>query len=287
MKGVNFVILKKRFFLLLLLIFVPFFMNLFLWNETSQLIRQIPVLANLSKMKAQNLYEISYVPKVDDTGEIQASSEAEQKGLLATLKAIQPNLYLNNGAFFTSKTNDTKVLTPVTAALIQKQSVEMDPAFLNDLILVDPKKAQVSQFAKDTEKFDFTLRLVPIAESYQTEYDYYFGNFIFGAMVALGLFSFNLLLIYLMISSSIKISLEEIKLLRIMGLSKRKIKHNFEFLLLAPVILAIILFVFFARATPLSLISMDYFYLSLLNVLLSLLAKAIIDVKLNKELAYD
>ena len=60
MKKLNLLLLKKRPYLFILLCFSVFLMNLFLWNETSQLIRNIPVLKTLQSKSSSDIYELMY-----------------------------------------------------------------------------------------------------------------------------------------------------------------------------------------------------------------------------------
>lgn len=68
MKKINGLILKKRFYLFFLLIFTTFLMNIYLWNETSRLIQELPNLLALKANISDDIYEIQSIPFADETG---------------------------------------------------------------------------------------------------------------------------------------------------------------------------------------------------------------------------
>ena len=283
MKKINLLILKKRFFPFLLLIFSTFFMNLFLWNETSQLVRQLPTIVQLKKLSFQNIYEVNYLPNANSQGKIKEHSEVERKDLASFLKSF-PSLYSNKKAYINARGNDVSILTPVTKNMIEEYILvrEMDIAFLNDLIFLDFDDIQVNEFKNQAEKTSIKINLLSMKERYIDEYNYYVKNFIFGLTISLLLLSFSIFLIYIIISASIKIAEEEIKLLRVVGLSKNKIKRNFESLLIFPIVLTSLLFFVFIHSISIPVIFADYVYLFILNSCLCLVSKYIIYLKIYK-----
>ena len=86
MKKINGLIMRKRFFLFVLLILTTFLMNLFLWNETTQLIRQIPLLISLKENSTDDVYELNYQPSADENNVIQPYSQSEQDRILHFLE---------------------------------------------------------------------------------------------------------------------------------------------------------------------------------------------------------
>ena len=61
-------------------------MNLFLWNETTQLIRQIPLLISLKENSTDDVYELNYQPSADENNVIQPYSQSEQDRILHFLE---------------------------------------------------------------------------------------------------------------------------------------------------------------------------------------------------------
>ena len=86
MKKINGLIMRKRFFLFVLLFLTTFLMNLFLWNETTQMIRQIPLLISLKENSTDDVYELNYQPSADDNNVIQPYSQSEQDRILHFLE---------------------------------------------------------------------------------------------------------------------------------------------------------------------------------------------------------
>ncbi|MFC4720663.1 hypothetical protein [Enterococcus lemanii] len=171
----------------ILLIFSAFFMNLFLWNETIQLIRQLPIILQLKKLSSQNIYEVNYLPEVDSQGRIKEHSEEERNNLAFFLASFQTDLYSNKRAYLDAGDNDATNLTLVTKKVIDEYVVarEIDIAFLNDLIFLNPDNKQVNEFKTQSENNAIKVSLLSMKERYKVEYDYYVNNFLFGLTVSL------------------------------------------------------------------------------------------------------
>ena len=87
MKKINFMIIRKRLFLFVLLGLTTFMMNLFLWNETSQLIRNIPQLVSLKEKSSEAIYELNYIPNSEGHRLMKSYSEEEKQAIYELLES--------------------------------------------------------------------------------------------------------------------------------------------------------------------------------------------------------
>lgn len=262
-------------------------MNLFLWNETSQLIRNIPVLKTLQSKSSSDIYELMYVPNATDSGEIKEFTPTEIEEISQFFKESffedKPNLYLSKEKYINNTFKDTDDLIPVT----EKQVLEnvdseiINLMFIHDLLILNLSQDKIKILEEKGNAIDFPIKFISLKDSFQKDYDYYINNFIFGLVFSIIFMSFSLLIIYLLISSSLKLYSQEINLLRIVGVPIKKIRLNFILLLITPIILSFILFIIFTYTLGIALIFYDYIYLLALNSLLILISVLIINKKLG------
>ena len=129
MKKINGLIMRKRFVLFVLLFLTTFLMNLFLWNETTQMIRQIPLLISLKENSTDDVYELNYQPSADENNVIQPYSQSEQARILQFLENSffdsdgKSNLYSGKQSYLSDSTAkmDKENLTPVTKEMLNSE----------------------------------------------------------------------------------------------------------------------------------------------------------------------
>lgn len=294
MKKINSLIMRKRFFLFVLLFLTTFLMNLFLWNETTQLIRQIPILVSLKENSTDDVYELHYQPSADENNVIQTYSKSEQDRILQFLENSffdsdgQSNLYSGKQSYLSDPNArmDKENLTPVTKEMLDSEIRKdfIDATFMNDILVLDIEKSVMNDMEEAAETLDFRIGLNSLSEKLREEFNYYFGNFIFGLVLSLVFMSFGLLIVYWIISSSLKIFQQDIRLHRVMGLTNRKITNNFKLLLMIPVIVSFMVFLVFAYSTGFHVLLIDYLYLLLLNSSLLIFSNLIIKKKMGRML---
>ena len=294
MKKINSLIMRKRFFLFVLLFLTTFLMNLFLWNETTQLIRQIPILVSLKENSTDDVYELNYQPSADENNVIQPYSQSEQDRILQFLENSffdsdgQSNLYSGKQSYLSDPNArmDKENLTPVTKEMLDSEIRKdfIDATFMNDILVLDIEKSVMNDMEEAAETLDFRIGLNSLSEKFREEFNYYFGNFIFGMVLSLVFMSFGLLIVYWIISSSLKIFQQDIRLHRVMGLTNRKITNNFKLLLMIPVIVSFMVFLVFAYSTGFHVLLIDYLYLLLLNSSLLIFSNLIIKKKMGRML---
>ncbi|MGF2146332.1 hypothetical protein ACQUEF_13280 [Vagococcus fluvialis] len=287
MKKLNLLLLKKRPYLFILLCFSVFLMNLFLWNETSQLIRNIPVLKTLQSKSSSDIYELMYVPNATDSGEIKEFTPTEREEISQFFKESffqdKPNLYLSKEKYINNTIKDTDDLIPVTEEQVLENvdSEIINLMFIHDLLILNISQDKIKKLEEKGNTINFPIKFISLKDSFQKDYDYYINNFIFGLVFSIIFMSFSLLIIYLLISSSLKLYSQEINLLRIVGVPIKKIRLNFILLLITPIILSFILFIIFTYTLGIALIFYDCIYLLALNSLLILISILIINKKLG------
>ena len=294
MKKINGLIMRKRFFLFVLLFLTTFLMNLFLWNETTQMIRQIPLLISLKENSTDDVYELNYQPSADENNVIQTYSKSEQDRILQFLENSffdsdgQSNLYSGKQSYLSDPNArmDKENLTPVTKEMLDSEIRKdfIDATFMNDILVLDIEKSVMNDMEEAAETLDFRIGLNSLSEKFREEFNYYFGNFIFGLVLSLVFMSFGLLIVYWIISSSLKIFQQDIRLHRVMGLTNRKITNNFKLLLMIPVIVSFMVFLVFAYSTGFHVLLIDYLYLLLLNSSLLIFSNLIIKKKMGRML---
>lgn len=284
MKRINVLIFKKRFYLFAILCLSSFFMNLFLWNETTQLIRAQPVMNRLKHLSANNIYLINYVPDADGNGAIKELSDQDRADIASFLLTFQQYLYSGTARYLYENNFDTSSLTVISKSDIERnvKDLYVDIAFMNNLFLLEPPSDIRLKFEDYAISIKGTFTLQSISDRYQNEYKYYFGNFLFGLSVSGVLLSFGLLIIYLLVSSSVAIFSEELRLLRMIGLPRIKIRRNIEWLFAMPILFSAIVFIIFINNIGFDMIIEDYIYITFLNMLLCFISKFMVDRKLKK-----
>ncbi len=293
MKKINLLIFKKRFYLFFLLFFTVFFMNLFLWNETTQLIREIPRLIVLKNNVSDEIYEIGYVPISYDDGLIKDYSPEEKKAiyhlLLDSFYYTDKNtkLYLGKEKYLNANKKDQEnSLTRISEFQLENKfnAKTLDHLFFADILVFDLNRDELEEIQEKAHNLNFPIVFYSLRQSFQIEWDYYFGNFIFGLISSVFFMSFSLFIIYLIITSSLKIFQQEIRMLRIMGLSKKRIERNFNFLLLFPIILIFPLFLMFVQVVGLQPIMIDLTYLLIINTFLVIFSHLLINKKVRMKI---
>ena len=127
---------------------------------------------------------------------------------------------------------DKENLTPVTKEMLDREIRKdfIDATFMNDILILNIEQSVMNDIEEAAETLDFRIGLNSLSEKFREEFNYYFGNFIFGLVLSLVFMSFGLLIVYWIISSSLKIFQQDIRLHRVMGLTNRKITNNFKLL---------------------------------------------------------
>ncbi len=271
MRSIYILIFKKRWYLFGFLIFIVFCMNLFLWNESSQLIRVYPTLQSLKQESQQNSYETVYSPSADSSGLVKDASKEERKSLYKVLSTYLQKVG-KTSLFYYQKLNYLQggKLRPLTNSVLQSSLIsnDWDSVLLDDILIRHLEKRQAQELNAEFKKISFPLSLRSLAETYHSQYDYYVTNFIFGIGASSILFIFGSIIIYWLLGAAIKICQSEIKVLLLIGLSERKISRNLSYLLISPIIFGLLGLFIVINVLGVRLIWADYLYLGTLNVLL-------------------
>ena len=169
MKKINSLIMRKRFFLFVLLFLTTFLMNLFLWNETTQMIRQMPLLVSLKEKSTDNIYELHYQPSADENNVIQPYSKSEQDRILQFLENNffdsdgQSNLYSGKQSYLSdsSAKMDKENLTPVTKEMLDNEIQKdfIDATFMNDILILNIEQSVMNDIEESAENLDFQIEI--------------------------------------------------------------------------------------------------------------------------------
>ena len=174
----------------------------------------------------------------------------------------------------------------MTKEMLEKEikAAEINVRALNDILIDDLEQNDLKMLEKEANSFGFSIGIRSLEERFQSEFNYYFSNFLFGLIVSFVLMSFGILLIDWLITSSLKIFQQEINLLRVIGLSSNKIINNFNGLFTLPIVVFAFVFLFFAYSLRFGVILSDYLYLLLLNASLILFSRVVIKKKIRRML---
>lgn len=290
MRRINLILLRKRFYLFIMIFLVGFMSNLYLWNETSRLIENIPNIISLNRKSTLNIYEFMYTPSADETGLIVENSQEEKEGIYAVLadnlytENGESSLYYNKNAFIekTNSTDPESVLKPFSLEKLGRLvDGNFDARIIDDLVVVGLSQDKVGIIENSLKEFNVEIDLLSLKESHEQQYDYYVGNFIFGLIMASLFVSFGLLVIYWLIGATLKILGQDIKVLRVVGVPKKRISRNFLLLLISPLFVSILLFVSFVYLIGRSILISDCIYLLILNSVFVCFAMVIIHKKMR------
>ncbi|WP_460055593.1 hypothetical protein [Pseudolactococcus yaeyamensis] len=284
MKRLNIILLRKRFILFALVCITTFMMNLFLWNETTRLIRAIPELNVLQAKSTEEVYEIDYMPKTAVDGRVIDYSENEKKiisDFLITCFFESENHPMLCSGIQDYTDSQSKALIPVKKEDLKNmiESSQVDSSFWRELAVTHMTSSQATVLRKNAEKLNLKIGFVSLKERFKSSFNYYVGNFVFGMIVSVIFLSFSVLLIYLTISSSLKILKQDIRLFRIIGVSNKKIIANFSTMFFVLIIVTALLFLVFIHTLGVGVIPADYLYLFLLNLTLILFGRKTIKKK--------
>ncbi|MBF0787429.1 MULTISPECIES: hypothetical protein [unclassified Streptococcus] len=265
MKSIYFLMFKKRWYLFGLLALITLSMNLFLWNEASQLIRVYPMLEMMKTEGDKGSYEMYYNPPVTTGGLVTEPSKEERTILYQIVAPYVDQLathkieYFQGGELVPMTDNDLQV------ALL---SEELPPLFFDDLLVHDLNEIDYQQLSAAICDSHFPVTIQPIRERYQIQKNYYLKNFFFGAIVSLILFLFGNLIVAWLIGATLKICQEELAVLRLIGLTQKQLYYYTTGLFLIPMFVGLFLFFLLVWTMGVGLILADALYLSAVNSLL-------------------
>ena len=288
MTKLTLLLFRKRFFLFALLMITTFLMNLFLWNETSQLIRMLPRLSLMNQEDSEEIFEVIHMPDTVDGFLMKTYSDDVQnevfqvlsKGLYKEGRARQ--LYYGKENYLTA----TGELIPLSKEKLPNiiEGIIPDVTDINDLLVFNTSQEELRDIEASMTQIGFPLRFASWSERYHEDYDYYFGNFIFGLCLSLAMMGFSFLIIYWLVSSLVKICQQDIRVFQIVGITKRTIKMHLSFLIILPIIFVLSPFFFFAYSIAYSIIIADYIYIFGINAVLAAYTILIVNWKLRRVL---
>lgn len=269
MRSIYRLVLKKRWFLFLGLVLVTFLMNLFLWNETSQLIRswsrQDIIRKEVEKGSLSLVYDVELAA---DGAVLEEFTDQEKKELYQLLSTT-----------FTQKENGAKIylnvleyenggqLQLVTERVLHSLFLSEDHlsyAF-EEFLVRDMDSQSQQEFLSAAHQAGFAFKIISYKDIYQAYTSYYLSNFWFGLVACFVFLGISFLFILILLRASLKICQEELRTLRILGWGKKKLSISLFRLLAAPIVIGLLLFLIFIHLLPSGVIWQDYLYLCLLN----------------------
>ncbi|SJZ91393.1 hypothetical protein SAMN02745116_01810 [Pilibacter termitis] len=283
MKKLNILLLKKRFYLFGIILLIVFVMNILFWNETTRFIRILPNLFALQSKSDEDVYEVRHNPRseaLNESGGARAYSYSaeEQQEILSFLTTFflhsnsEMSVYTGKSTYLDVSSGKKERLTEKT---LQKELFYADEVgfvdgnFIDKLIVFNPSKEDFKKLEEFSKKKNVDLRLFSLKDLLKEEFQYYFGNFLWALAMTILFYLFVITLSYFLIASAIKIFKQEIRLFRVIGVSKKAIQRNFSYLLISPVFVAAIVSLFCIHAVGYGILLVDYLYLFALNFILA------------------
>lgn len=266
-------ILRKRWFLFLLLLVLPFLMNIFLWNEASQFIRMQSTFSVMKSEIEKGSYESYYFPVSAENGLVETKTE-EQKEAFATylVDSLVENpsgmeIYTDKNAYF----RGGELRFPNSDDIWSSMVSLGDEEILNNLLFRKVDVSYLNKLSEKSEELGYPVVFRPVKGVYQSEVAYYQNNLIFGLGVAVLLGSFGLLVAYWLTSNIIKICQSDIYLLRFLGLSKKQVTNGISGIIYTPLLVGFALFIPLPIMMGAGYIWQDSFYILLLDSIFVLL----------------
>lgn len=255
-------ILKKRWYVFLGIFIITFFMNLIVWNETSQLIRNLSVL-NMMQIEAKKEgFDVVYHPSMD-------SSQSEREPVRMQLRQQLSALASDGRAFYnkTAYLHGDRLLALNDEKILQELSEnQWSSDFLNDLVLRGLTADDIAMLKQTVLLLGDELALVPFKEQYETQRAYYWDNVFFALRIGSFLLLIASALLRWLLNATWKICEEEIRVLRQIGLSTHRLSQAMTLFLYSPILVALVTFVFIVHTLfYVGLIGWDYVYLLALS----------------------
>ncbi|MGT2667204.1 hypothetical protein ACVRYP_07845 [Streptococcus rifensis] len=280
MTAIYWLMVKKRWYVFLAIFVTGFLMNLIVWNETSQLIRNLVSLKTMQVEAENDGYDLVYYPSQDQTQDNpqQAKDQLYQK--LTELNE-QGKVFYNKGAYLNGGD-----LLPLDDEILTKEFSESQVfgVFFNDLLFRKLSDEEIDDLETSFLKLGDKIEIVPFQKQYEKQQDYYWNNMIFGLGVGTFLLVIGLLLLRWLLLSTWRICEEEIKVLRLIGLSKRRLGRSMTLFLHSPIILALLVFIFSSYTIfYFGMIGWDYIYLIAMSSLQFLLISYMVSRRMKGE----
>uniref|UniRef100_UPI0026EC0B29 hypothetical protein n=1 Tax=Streptococcus merionis TaxID=400065 RepID=UPI0026EC0B29 len=201
MKLIAKLLLKKRWYLFLIIAFIAFFMNFFLWNEATQAIRAYERLERMQEEVKRESYEFLFQSKAAPSGMVTPLTQNQKEQLVEVLSETfftpshvgmlysEKNRYLNGELAAPARLDEEE---------LRHQVLDQDSTLFlfNDFIIRSPEKAEMRTLVQKFQDMGVDIIIRPFSEVFKLERDYYYNNFIFGCCVASLLSIFASFLIY-------------------------------------------------------------------------------------------
>lgn len=262
MKSILWLVIRRRWYLLFAVLMTAMTMNLFIWNEASAYIRNIPTLAAMISEELTEGFDVVTYPKdvvKQHLAENDMSSLSSHLLKLSREGKLRYNKldYLNGGELLEFDAMELE-------GFLESDSLQ----FFNDIVLLqDVSIVEIQELQELFFEAGYTAEIVPFRDQYKHQKNYYQSNLLFGLVVAMVLFVCGGFLLIWLFKSILSICVEEIKVLRLVGFSRLRLIHLLETLLWSPILLALLCFIFLVpQFFGIKLIVWDYLYLVLISL---------------------
>lgn len=280
MKAVILLLLRRRWYLFLSLMITVFMMTALVWNEVGPYIKSRPYINQLEKYANQSVYEVLYLPRAEEDGLIVANKQSEKVGLYNLFQEYfyregqAPSLYLGKTAYLSETTTELAKhhLIPVMSDSLESEIFKdyLDIMFVDSLLVKGREKSELELFSKQANSYGYSIRFQSLKKKYQQVLAYYRNNLIFGLATSAILFVFTLALTYWIVTAGFKICQTELRVLRVIGVSRKTIRQIFSISMLFPLLLVSTLFIGAVTAVGIGLTALDLVCVLGVNLLLSL-----------------
>ncbi|MGT2712022.1 hypothetical protein [Streptococcus oriscaviae] len=285
MKSISLLVLKKRWFLFLILLIMVFMTNLVFWNESTQLFRNFSSMERMRIEGEKGSYESYYIPVADENNFVAPMSLTERQKIYQAFSAFMDGnqkMYANKLSFI-AHGEELRLVSQdeLKDALLGE---ELEDYLFNDLLL--PKGEKTEKLFHDLNAIGSSIGLRTMFSSYQINKDYFLNNFYFALGFSALILLFSFFVFQSLVKASMKICQNELRVLRVVGVGKRRLVKNYLCLFFLPVVLGVLVFILLVYTSSGTFIWTDFLSLSCINGLFYL--SLFINVNRNmKEVFYD
>ncbi|MGT2896505.1 hypothetical protein ACVRZR_09080 [Streptococcus entericus] len=284
-------IIKKRWYVFGIMGLFTFITTVLSWNNTNLLFTQLPYIIQLHEKSSTDVYEIMVFPHAESDGLIITNTSSERQqfiGLLETTffsnKSVD-KLYRDKQGYLEGDKGLAEMPKLEQSELSQMLAGHIfQPEFFDDLLVANTSPEHLKQAELLAEKLRINLMFTSLKKRFQSELRYYGGGALFALLVNVLASGFGLLLIYWLIHSLFIICQEDIRLLRIIGLSKSQLHRYLLLLVLSAPMFGIFLSLLFIHSISVgrTILIWDYIYLFSYQFLIGLIISKLIKNQLRR-----
>lgn len=226
-------IVKKRWYVFGIMSLFTFITTVLSWNNTNLFVENLPRLIALHQKSSDDIYDVFVMPQTDTDGRILPNTASERQQLMVLLKETffkdtsDNRLYKGKRTYLKGDQSISEMPILSEAELSTQLANELyHPTFFADLLVTNVDQSQLKRLEKAAGRLNVTMMFTSLRERAASEIGYYGGGALFALLVNVLASGFGLLLIYWAVVSVMTICQEDIRLLRVVGLSATQLHRQ-------------------------------------------------------------